>query len=490
MDKFAFLILIFIFQIFDFLYKSAILQNQYYDIRRYFIYTLQNKKLFILKFILIFTTFFILKINIHFIFVALLSFIHKNKNMKVLFTKRIIRMCFIFLFLFSINVILLFFVSKNNSYYYYLLLIYNLTIYYLSFFISLIVEKTIQLNYIKLAKRKILNYKPIIVGITGSYGKTSCKNFAYEILKKKYNVLCSPKSYNTLMGVTKTINDYLKPYHQILLLEVGVDKKNGMTKFLKHYEFDVGVVTCIGNQHLKTFKSISNIKNEKKKIIVNAKHHAIFREEDYKKITINHPSKSCFSSKFDADIIVQKTDKNHATIKINNNSYCVQSNLVGEHTFSNLACAIAIAKYFNVSDLEIIEKIPFIKNVEHRLNLIKSGNWLIIDDSYNSNFEGFKNALKTLDELGNIKVLITPGVIESNKNTNNDEIKISNLINEIVDLTLLIQKPKMKKYIKKYIEFNTFSDAFNYLKKEYKDKNLTILIENDLPNIYLRWHNE
>lgn len=486
MNEIVFLLLILVFQIFDFLYKSSILQNQYYDLKRFFLYTLQNKKIFLIKLILIILTFFVLKINKYFIFVALLSFVHKNKNMKVTFTKRIIRMCIIFIFLFLLNVFLINFLEKNSGYYSYLLLTYNLTVYYFSFFLSLIIEKIIQKKYIKLAQKKLLKYQTIIVGITGSYGKTSCKNYAYKLLEKKYKVLYSPKSYNTLMGVTKTINNYLRPYHQILLLEIGVDKKNGMNKFLKYYSFDVGVITCIGNQHLKTFKSIKNIINEKKKIGEKAKNYAIFRKDDFLKATLHHQNKTCFSSTLNADICVQKNKDNKITLIINNNYYESSSNLVGEHNLSNLACAISIAKYFNVSDHDIIKIIPSIKNIEHRLSVTKTGNWTIIDDAYNSNFDGFKNALKTLAKYNDLKVLITPGVIESNKEKTKYEIEISNLINETVDLALLIKKPSIKKYISNYLEFETFSDAFNYLKKEYKDKRLTILIENDLPNIYLR----
>ena len=83
-------------------------------------------------------------------------------------------------------------------------------------------------------------------------------------------------------------------------------------------------------------------------------------------------------------------------------------------------------------------------------------------------------------------MLITPGVIEQNKKSLVDEINISKFINNNVDLVILIKNPKIKKYITNYLEFNNFNDALNYLKKTYPSDKLTILIENDLPNIYLR----
>ena len=486
MNNFIFVFLMLTFQIFNFLYRSTILQSQYYDLKRLFLFDLQNKTLSIIKIILIISSFAVIRINIYFIFLAFLTFIHKNKNMKIILTKRMVRMLTVFIILFLININLIFYSDINNSYFCYILLIYNLIHYYVSFFVSTTIEKIIQRKYIKLAQNKLRKYKPIIVGITGSYGKTSCKIFTYKLLEKKYNVLCSPESYNTVMGLTKTINNYLKPYHQILILEVGVDKKNGMNKFFKYYNFDVGVVTCIGNQHLKTFKSLQNIINEKKKLLEKAKYHAIFRKDDFIESQILNKNQTCFSSEINADICVIKKENNNVAVKIYKDYFNTTSNLIGDHSFSNLACAISIAKYFNIETIDICKTIPYIKNVDHRLSIIKTGNWTIIDDAYNSNFEGFKNALKLLSESKEKKVLITPGVIEQNKKSLVDEINISKFINNNVDLVILIKKPKIKKYITNYLEFNNFNDALNYLKKTYPNDKLTILIENDLPNIYLR----
>ena len=117
-------------------------------------------------------------------------------------------------------------------------------------------EKLIQLNYILKAKKKLKMYKHLkVIAITGSYGKTSTKNFLFEMLSEKFCVLKSPQSFNTAMGITKTILDYLKPHHQILILEMGADHKNDIKKLCKIVSPDVCVVTAVGKQHLKTFKN-------------------------------------------------------------------------------------------------------------------------------------------------------------------------------------------------------------------------------------------
>ena len=128
--------------------------------------------------------------------------------------------------------------------------------FYITYFISLFFESILQKINIKKAKTKLKLYNTKIIAITGSYGKTSCKNYTKTLIDSTYNTLISPMSYNTLNGLLITINTYLKPYHEVLIVEIGVDRKNGMNKFLKHFKFDICLVTCIGNQHLKTFKNI------------------------------------------------------------------------------------------------------------------------------------------------------------------------------------------------------------------------------------------
>ena len=193
------------------------------------------------------------------------------KNLKI--TKRVIIQFIIFILCLSLN-----FLVIINKYCY---LIYNLFCYWISFAISVLIEKLKQKYYIKKAKEKLKNYKTKTIAITGSYGKTSCKNYIYEFLKDKYNVLISPHSYNTLNGMLLTINKSLKPYHNYLILEIGVDEKKGMNKFINNFSFDYCAVTCIGYQHLSTFKTIDNIAKEKCKLLNASTIMSIYNKDDF-----------------------------------------------------------------------------------------------------------------------------------------------------------------------------------------------------------------
>ena len=481
-------IVAFLLQHYYFYAVTNILQNQYYDIKRFFYYRIKNKPLLIIRILFILASFILIKINKYFYVLSFFYFFDllKNKIIKFKFTKRVIRQFIVFEI---INAIALFILVLFNKP---LLAIFcNISLYWLSFAFSYFNEKIVQEYYKIKAIKKVKKYNVKIIAITGSYGKTSIKNYIYELIKEKYNVLMTPKSYNTLNGVLLTINNDLKPYHEYFILEIGVDKKNGMNKFLKLFPFYISIVTAIGPQHLKTFKTIENIKNEKLKIFSNATHCIVMNLDD-KYIKDYTTNKKCFkvsTSESNASLMVSslKNENNDTILKINydQKNYYAKTSLLGKHNIMNLSLAIAVAIILNVNMKEIIKGITNIKNVNHRLNLIKKGNFIIIDDSYNSNYEGMLNAIDTLNDFNGFKVIITPGIIET-KLSDIQNNKIATKINEIVDLALLINHPSFENKIDKKLAFISFKEAYSYLESNYKNEKIIVLIANDLPDIYLK----
>ena len=468
------LILLFLMtSIFSFLDKTNILQNQYYSFNRFLIYQKQHPLKLIYKLTII----------------ALINLTYKrNKIKKIKFTKRIIRQFIIYIVLNLFNIIFLMFL-KEKIYIY--IIIYNLIIYWISFIVSIFIEQIILCINIKKAKNKIKQYNVKIIGITGSFGKTSCKNYIYELLKDKYQVLMTPKSYNTLNGLLLTINLYLKPYHEIFLAEIGVDKINSMNKYFKIFNFDVGLITTIGKQHLKTFKSIANIAKEKNKLLEHSLNVIINLDDPLISLPHAYKNKVTFSvrNNIDADIklnvIKQEINNTLLELKINDCLYQTTTILLGKHNISNLAAAISVAKLLNINDDYIVNTIQYLKNVPHRLSLIYQDGLTILDDSYNSNLIGFINALDVLNNANNMKILITPGIIETNKDHYQDNL-LAQKINDICDLSLLIGKPTFKDLVNKKLEFDCFLDAYKYVLKNFKNKDVTLLIENDVPDIYLK----
>ena len=125
-------------------------------------------------------------------------------------------------------------------------------------------EAGINQHYINDAKRKLKEVDGLkVIGITGSYGKTSVKFYLQTLLQDKFHVLVTPESFNTPMGVVKTIRGFLKPSHEIFVCEMGARHVGDIKELCDIVHPDYGVITSIGPQHLETFFNMDNISDTK-----------------------------------------------------------------------------------------------------------------------------------------------------------------------------------------------------------------------------------
>ena len=346
-----------------------------------------------------------------------------------------------------------------------------------------------------------------MIAVTGSYGKTSTKNYLCEMLKTKYEVLCSPNSYNTPMGVTKTILEYLKPYHQILILEMGADHNNDIYKLCKIASPNISIITAVGAQHLKTFKIIDNIINTKFQLVLGTQANGFFVTNTSNKICKlyfeNSPILSYdvnFENNNDkkqpyAKISNVTTNENGMTfnLKIDDKVINFQTKLLGEFNAINISLACVVAKKLGVKVEEIKNVVKNLKPTLHRLSLSKLKNGaVIIDDSFNSNPEGAKfacNVLKSFNKKH--KVVITCGMVELGEKQAAENYEFGKLLAEF-DEVLIVNKLNYKainsgilfmggKSAKCY---KNFVDAYSYLTKKL-NKNFVVLIENDLTDSYI-----
>ena len=130
----------------------------------------------------------------------------------------------------------------------------------LAWLINQPMENAVTSRYIRDARRR-LEERPdlMVIGITGSYGKTSTKNFLHALLSARYNVLMTPESFNTTLGVVRTVRERLQPSHQVLLAEMGAKNPGDIREICDLVHPGYGVITAIGEQHLETFQTVENI---------------------------------------------------------------------------------------------------------------------------------------------------------------------------------------------------------------------------------------
>ncbi len=360
------------------------------------------------------------------------------------------------------------------------------------------IEYLVRKYYINDAK-KILNNMPnlIVIGITGSYGKTGVKNYLSKTLGVKYNVLATPKNYNTTMGVVKTIREELKPIHEIFICEMGATKLGDIKEICDIVKPKFGVITSIGPQHMQSFKTIDNVirtkfelydavKNNNGITFLNFDNEYIAKQNKDHIITYGIDNKKL---DYNAYNLVSSQNGLEFTIK----DIQFKTKLIGKHNVENLAAAIAVANHLGVPIEKLVPKIREIKSVEHRLELISRDGFNIIDDSYNSNPVSSKSALDTLNEFDGTKIIVTPGLIELGDKEEEYNKEFGEYMTDICDYIFIVNST-VSKYILEGINIKKYNKDRLFIVnspgeaiKKISNMNLnsvTILLENDLPDNY------
>ena len=363
------------------------------------------------------------------------------------------------------------------------------------------VECAVRNHYLNDAK-KILKSCPDlkIIGITGSYGKTSMKHFLTAMLKQKYNVLPTPKNYNTPMGVTITVREYLRGYHEIFVCEMGAKKKGEIKELCDIVHPHDGIVTSIGPQHLESFKSMENIISTKMALAHNINGGKAFLNIDNEYIeNEKFDGAVTYGTKEGADFFgkVVSVSKKGTTFTVtypDKKEYTYTTCLLGAHNVQNLCGAIAIADSYGVSPEEIGEGISRIKAVPHRLEILEKGSLTVIDDAYNSNPAGAKAALDALSYFDEYKILVTPGMVELGEKEEELNCTFGRQAAAVCDYVVLVGEKRAVPIKRGLIEAGypeekifvagTIGAAMDHVHALNTDKKKVMLLENDLPDNY------
>ncbi len=281
---------------------------------------------------------------------------------------------------------------------------------------------------LRAARRKLRASNARVIGITGSYGKTSTKEFVSTLLAARYHVLKTPESYNTALGIARVLLRDLRPDHDYIVVELGTYGPGEIRRLCRLVRPHIGVLTAIGPQHLERFGSIERIAAAKYELIESlpADGVAVFNADD--------PRCRALAARTAGQVIrysVQEPpgpDVHLAARRVEHGQRCasftiqdddgaaqpVTVALLGLTNVSNVLAAAAVARLCGLSLAEIASAARDIEPVPHRLQPIDgAGGVLVIDDAYNSNPVGAAAALDVLAAVpGRRKVLVTPGMVE------------------------------------------------------------------------------
>ena len=370
------------------------------------------------------------------------------------------------------------------------------------------IEESIANGFKKKALGALAEMKDLkVIGVTGSYGKTSVKFYLKELLSAGYEVLATPESYNTPMGVTRTINEMLRPTHQIFICEMGARNVGDIKELCDMVHPDYGIVTSIGPQHLESFRTIENIQGtkfelpdavfektgEEARIFLNIDNDYIASYNKYAgAVTYSIKNGGSYSA---SDIKTGRGGTEFLLTAPDGSSCRYSMRLIGEHNVVNVVGAIAVSHELGIGLKELVLPVRRLNPVEHRLNLIEQGELTIIDDAYNSNPSGAEAALKTLSLFTeDIRVVVTPGMVELGSEQVRLNQEFGSKIADAADYAVIVDNantdaikqglmdkafPAERLYIAP-----SFNEAMAYVRRIPGEARKTVLIENDLTDNY------
>ncbi len=513
-----------IFSIFKIRKAIHMLQQNYYDeSERYFLWILNNpKKIW-------------LELDISFLFLILLNFIngdavciafgifyflllaefhhervHEQVKKPLVVTARVKRLwiTIFFLYVIMITPMILCYSSKMVvANYLYLGFVTYLSYLVVKFAntINKPIERCVYFYYKNKALKKMKEMKIPVIGITGSYGKTSSKNVIHDILNVKYNAFVSPKNFNTPYGLILSINNYLDKFEDYFIAEMGAFKIGEIAETCKLMKPTYGVLTTIGEAHLESFGSRENIQKGKFELVesLSSEGFAILNGDDsYQK---NYQVKNNCSLYW-VGIENHEVDAYATNIKMSYEGssfdiyfkedekfYSFQTKLLGKHNIYNILSGVLLGKKLGMNIADLQRGVSRIVPVEHRLELKKIGELNVIDDAYNSNPVGAKMAIDVLGMMPGEKFIVTPGMIELGVKQYEANKVFGTQIASVADYAILIGKEQTKPIYDGLVEANFSKDKIYILNdvrdsfplvRKLKKEDAYVLLENDLPDLF------
>ena len=373
------------------------------------------------------------------------------------------------------------------------------------------VQATVNARYVGAATRKLTAIAPTVVGITGSYGKTSTKFAVRDIAGAPGKAFATPGSYNTPLGVTRAINEGLEPAHDLLVVEMGAYRTGDIAELCTFVRPTIGVLTAIGPVHLERFGSLDAIRRAKYELIEALPDYgvAVMNSDDVEVRALADRTTHVPVLRYGMDPAGRPdvTARDHSygprgttfTLADESDEIDVRVPLLGEHAVNHVLAGVAVARFLGASLTELGPRIAALQPVEHRLQLIHgAGGVTIIDDAYNSNPAGAAAAIGVLADLDETdsrrKIVVTPGMIElgerqyeANQNLGKhaaviaDYLMVVGAVNRdaLIEGAHSVAEPKAE-----VIVVDTLAQATEKLAELKLGAGDWVLFENDLPDQY------
>lgn len=369
-------------------------------------------------------------------------------------------------------------------------------------------QASINARYLRSARKVLRDVKPVVVGVTGSYGKTSTKFAIRTLLGSSESVLATPGSFNTPLGIARTINESLKSRHRYFIVEMGARQGGDIAELCSLVSPSISVLTAIGSAHLETFGSLEAIKRGKYEIVrcLGPDGTAVMNVDDRRVRELADQTTAVSVVRYGLEENgsphvtardLQLTPEGTALTLVDTRtgeSSSVQTKVLGRHAIGHLLAGTAVALATGRSLAQTAAAAAGLEPVEHRLQVIRgAGGVTVIDDAYNSNPDGAAAALEVLDRMpGRRKVIVTPGMVELGPMQADANRELGRRAGGIADTLIFVARLNREALVagaveagaeEKVIMVDSLQEASERLKGLLASGDV-VLFENDLPDQY------
>ncbi|MDQ4065917.1 MAG: UDP-N-acetylmuramoyl-tripeptide--D-alanyl-D-alanine ligase [Actinomycetota bacterium] len=374
------------------------------------------------------------------------------------------------------------------------------------------VQNRINERFITEARRKLDAIAPTVVGITGSYGKTSTKFAVRDIAGEPGLAYATPGSYNTPMGVTRAINEGLNDGHELLVVEMGAYGRGDIAELCAFVRPTISILTAIGPMHLDRFGSMDAIRAAKYEIVeaLPPEGVAVMNTDDLEVRRLADATTDVRVVRYGMDPTgsPEITARDHSygphgtTMTIVDDtgaSLETRTSLLGEHSINHVLAGVTVARLRGLALADLGRRIAALQPVEHRLQLVRgAGGVTIIDDAFNSNPAGAAAALEILADLDEAdarrKIVVTPGMIELGERQFHENKRFAEHASLVADHVIVVGSvnrdalcegialaPRPRAEV---ITVDTLAQATEKLAELKLGPGDWVLFENDLPDHY------
>jgi UDP-N-acetylmuramoyl-tripeptide--D-alanyl-D-alanine ligase len=375
------------------------------------------------------------------------------------------------------------------------------------------VQSAINASFARKARTRLDATAPVVIGVTGSFGKTSTKFAIANLLGGPEIAFATPGSYNTPMGVVRAINENFEDKHRFVIVEMGAYREGDIAELCDFARHSIGVLTAIGPAHLERFGSMDAIKRAKYEIVQKLPRDgvAVMNTDDLNVRALADRTTGVPVIRYGLDRTGEPnvTAKDHSyspngttatVVDADGGELQIKTKLLGEHAIQFILAGVAVARLQGIPLVDLGPRIEALEPVEHRLQLIKgAGGVTVIDDAFNSNPAGAAAALEVLADFdqsdANQIVVITPGIVELGDLQAEANERFGHHAGTVADHLIVVGKLNRDAIVRgattpgtgelkaNVIVVDTLDEATDHLKTLLKPGDV-VLFENDLPDQY------